>query len=121
MLGAIDVAPHFQVEEGLGLVTGGDPNVESGFSGAGFEDGIESIGFGGADLAGFFPEAEDGLILEPAKLGREKPGAGGKRNFGVDGCGLVRIRLALCFCAFIAFFVLTLLGQAKGLAGVWPG
>ena len=96
MLGAIDVAPHFQVEEGLGLVRGGDPNVGSGFGGAGFQDGIESMGFGGTELAGLFPEAEDGLILEPAKLGREKPGAGGKRNFGVDGCGLVRIGVDGC-------------------------
>ena len=99
MLGAIDVAPHFQVEEGLRLVTGGDPNVEPGFGGAGFQDGIESIGFGRAEPAGSFPDREDGLVLGPAKLGREMSGARGQRNFGWWGLarvgegwrGLVRV------------------------------
>ena len=67
---------------------------------AGFEDGIESIGFGGTELAGLFPEAEDGLILGPAKLGREKPGAGGKGHFGGDWCRLVKI--GVDWCRFLA-------------------
>ena len=72
------VTAVFEVEEGLGFVAGGYPDVEASFGGAGFENGIEGIGFGGTDLAGFFPDAQDGVVLDPAKLGGEEPSVGGK-------------------------------------------
>jgi hypothetical protein len=56
------VAAVFEVEEGLGFVARGDPDVETCFDGAGFENGIEGVGFRGADLSGFFPEAEDRVV-----------------------------------------------------------
>ena len=72
------VAAVLEVEEGLGFVARGDPDVEAGLGCARFEHGVESIGFGGTDLAGFFPDAQDGVVLDPAKLGGEEPGMGGK-------------------------------------------
>jgi hypothetical protein len=47
------------------------------FGGAGFENGIEGVGVGGAELAGFFPDTEDGIVVEPTKLEGEEPGVGG--------------------------------------------
>ncbi len=85
------VAAVFEIEEGLGLVARGDPDVEAGFGGAGFEDGIKGVGFGGTDLAGFFPDAQDGVVHYPFELGGEEPDASGKRDFGVIWLRLVEI------------------------------
>ena len=63
---------------------------------AGFEDGIESIGFGGTELAGFFSDTQGGVVLSPIQLGGEKPGASGKGHFGGDWCRLVKIGVDWC-------------------------
>jgi len=61
------------------------------FGGAGFENGIEGVGFGGTELPGFFPEAEDGVVQYPFEVGGEEPDVGGKGNFASDCFGLLRI------------------------------
>jgi hypothetical protein len=77
----------FEVEYCLSLVAGTDPDIEPGAGGAGFEHGIQSVGFGGADLARFFPDAEVPGIVEPSSLSGEEPGAFRKFNFGAGRLG----------------------------------
>ncbi len=75
----------FQVEPGLDVVARGDPDIEAGVCGAGFEHGIERVGLGGADLAGFFHDSEVPRVGDPCCLGGKEPDAAGKCHFGGDG------------------------------------
>ena len=68
----------FEVEAGLEFVAGGEPDIEAGAGEGGFHDGVEGVGFGGADLARFFPDFERGRVAEPGGLGREEPGLSGE-------------------------------------------
>ena len=75
----MSASPH-----SLELIAGGNPDIVLGTGGAGFEDGIEGIGFGGADLAGFFPDSEGPGVSEPSGLGGQTPGFLRDFDFGAD-------------------------------------
>ncbi len=61
-----------QIEFGLGLVTGGNPDIELGTLGAGFENRIVSIGVGDPSLASLLDYFEEGVVGNPFGLVAEK-------------------------------------------------
>ena len=86
----------FEVESGLELVPGGDPDVELSVGGAGFHDGVERIGRGAAALAAFLPDAQGIWIVNPFQLSWQEPGALGKNVFGADRCRWVPLGAVRC-------------------------
>ena len=76
------VAAVIEVEAGGVLVSGADPDIEFGTRGAGLEDRVEGVGGGGADLTGFFPDAEGPRVGEPGGLGGKAPGLLGEVELG---------------------------------------
>src|SRR5205814_8577612 len=81
---------------GLELVTGSAPDIELRAGRAGFHDGIESVGFGRPELAGFFPDAQGIGIVNPLQLSWQEPGALGKNVFGADRCRWVPLGAVRC-------------------------
>src|SRR5439155_14510883 len=63
---------------------------------AGFHDGVERIGPGGADLAAFLAEAQGIWIVNPFQLSWQEPGALGKNIFGADRCRWVPLGAVRC-------------------------
>ena len=74
----------FEIEFGLELVAGTDPDVEFGIGGAGFEDRVESVGFGDADLASLLHDFERPGVINPGGLGGQEPSILEKGGFARD-------------------------------------
>jgi len=59
-----------EVEAGLEEVAGGDEDIVGRTGSGHLEDGVQSIGIGGSDLAGFLDDLHGGGIGDPGELGR---------------------------------------------------
>ena len=75
------VAAVVDVEEGLGLVARGDPDVEAGLGCARFEHGVESIGFWWHRSGGIFPRCAGWSGPGSSEVGRGRARRGRGRRF----------------------------------------
>ena len=68
----------FKVEAGLDFIDGRNPDIKTGAAPGNFEDGIESVGEGDANLARFLHNFEGGGVEDPGDLVGEEEGHRGK-------------------------------------------